>query len=211
MSTTVYDPASATVKLHAFLNGLSLIQLLSAYNSFAEAPLKAFKDKTTAVARLKAALAALPETKTYSIVVDGRSASVSVVNRQEPAPSPPAAISAPVAQTTAPQAAADAAPVRIVRAPRPADGEVIVVKAEKNPRRPGSLAAERFSKLGTGMTVGEFVRACASVGDRLDKRLARRARRSVLKEAAKGNVEVISAAEWAARQGAPTVSSLANC
>lgn len=73
------------------------------------------------------------------------------------------------------------------------DTDVITLVADKNPRREGTKAAGRFAHYKSGMTVGAFVKACAEIGGRLDKKLARRARRAVMKDAAKGHITVAKA------------------
>lgn len=74
-------------------------------------------------------------------------------------------------------------------------GLVVRVKFDKNPRREGSKAAGRLALLTDGMTVDAFVAAVATVGNRLDKKLARRARRLLKKSAAAGHVELVDASK----------------
>lgn len=74
------------------------------------------------------------------------------------------------------------------------DGSLVLKKLfDKNPRREGSKAAERLALLTDGMTVEQFVAAVATVGNRLDKKLARRARRLVKKSVAAGHLELVDA------------------
>ena len=68
------------------------------------------------------------------------------------------------------------------------DERVITVLAEVSPRRPGSLSAERWALLRTGMTVGEYVAAVMS-STRYSQSRAK-AVRDLLYDVKKGNISI---------------------
>jgi hypothetical protein len=82
---------------------------------------------------------------------------------------------------------------------------IIVIAAEANPHREKSAAGQRFSLFRSGQTVDDFVAAWAAVPgqkNRLDKKRARRARRQVRKDAAKGHIKLVTRGEWEKLQAA---------
>jgi hypothetical protein len=93
-----------------------------------------------------------------------------------------------------------AVPEKAARKKRKDQGAlIIVIAAEANPHREKSAAGQRFSLFQSGQTVDDFVAAWAAVPgqkNRLDKKRARRARRQVRKDAAKGHIKLVTRGEW---------------
>lgn len=185
MLTIFASGKSMQIKLVSALEGMSTASVLGIFNAAAAAlslkAVKKFADKATAVKRTEAVLgelSALPATKDWTLqgAEDGSSAALVF------------------------GAAPDADGEKATRT-RVGDDQVVVLKATETVGRAGSLKAKRFELLKSGMSVGEFVTAVAGVKDakgavRVDKKLARRARRLVLKLQGAGHLDLVSRAKW---------------
>lgn len=89
------------------------------------------------------------------------------------------------------------APSKTRKRRKDVEAMVVVVLASENPHREKSAAGQRFTLYQSGQTVEEFVAAWASLGHgRLDKKRARRARRQVRKDSAKGHIKLVTRGEW---------------
>lgn len=209
MAIRTYVSGSKEPTLAAFLATLAIDQVTQVRNGTDTTvpPAKKFK---TLKAAVNAAALVLEEVEkkglAYAIAVHEDNSVVVVTGDADGVPP---ALNVRITRSPA-QLAADAegakntttkAVERVIENPRdPAPGEakvkreraeggaVLRVKFDKNPRRAGSKAAERLGQLRDGMTLDAFVTAVASVGGKIDKKLARRARRLIKKCVAAGQV-----------------------
>jgi hypothetical protein len=163
-------------------NDLTTAELTQIYNSLPNVrPVHLFRNKATAQERVLKYMSKAEALRRLG----GAEA-------QAAAPATPAqAVSSQTAEEK-PDAPRDESPAPAAEASTTANA-VIEVLAAENPHRPNTLAAQRFAMFKSGMTVEEFVAAWAVDGGAIDKKLARRARRQVRKDEAKGYIRVVAA------------------
>jgi hypothetical protein len=167
-------------------NDLTTAELTQIYNSLPNVrPVHLFRNKATAQERVLKYMSKAEALRRLG----GAEAQA---GEEAAAPATPAqAVSSQTAEEK-PDAPRDESPAPAAEASTTANA-VIEVLAAENPHRPNTLAAQRFAMFKSGMTVEEFVAAWAVDGGAIDKKLARRARRQVRKDEAKGYIRVVAA------------------
>lgn len=141
-------------------SALSLSKLVEIYNLLAAKPVKSFRDKPTALARVEKELS---EQEHEIFAVDGHEGEYDVRPVAKPEP-----VAQPVAEATEVKKAKKAkAATGGKRGPAPdyADDMVITVIVAANPKRPGKKNWDRFQLYYTHKTVGEFIAAGGHRGD----------------------------------------------
>jgi hypothetical protein len=165
---------------------LTISQLTQVYGTIpCVPPVHAFRNKATAQERVLKHMSRAEALRR----LDG-------IDGTEPDAAPPAEATqadSPPAADRKPEPDADQAPPPAKKASKILSAVIEVVAAE-NPHRPKTAVAQRFALFKSGQTVEEFVAAWATCKDgRLDKKRARRARRQVRKDAAKGYIKLVAA------------------